>query len=196
VASREEILARLRAASPPARELPEARRFGQRFPDLRAQFAQALEDAGGQCVQIPAPEALGAALEELAPYRNGTRIASVFAGVPRGNVRLDEIADPHELRNVDLAIVRGELAVAENGAVWITEAALHPHRVLPWIAQHLALVVSAERLVNDMHEAYERIDVARGFGCFISGPSKTADIEQALVIGAHGPRSATVFLVG
>ena len=84
MASREEILARLRAASPPARELPEARRFGQRFPDLRAQFAQALEDAGGRCVQIPAPEALGAALEELAPYRNGARIASVFAGVPRG----------------------------------------------------------------------------------------------------------------
>lgn len=196
MASREEILARLRAASPPARELPEARRFGKRFADLRAQFVQALQDAGGRCVQIPSPEALGTALEELEPYRTGTRIASVFAGVPRGNVRLDAIEDAHELRDVDLAIVRGELAVAENGAVWVAEAGLQPHRVLPWIAQHLALVVSAERLVNDMHEAYERIDVGRGFGCFISGPSKTADIEQALVIGAHGPRSATVFLVG
>jgi L-lactate dehydrogenase complex protein LldG len=79
--------------------------------------------------------------------------------------------------------------------VWITERAL-PHRALPWIAQHLAVVVSADKLVNDMHEAYERLEVGGGFGCFISGPSKTADIEQALVIGAHGPRSATVFLVG
>ena len=196
MASREDILARIRAAAPPARELPEARRFGKRFPDLLAQFAQALQDAGGRCVQIPSPEALGAALEVLAPYRTGKRIASVFAGVPRGNVRLEEIADAHDLRDVDLAIVRGEIGVAENGAVWITEAGLRPHRALPWIAQHLALVVSAERLVNDMHEAYERIDVGRGFGCFVSGPSKTADIEQALVIGAHGPRSATVFLIG
>ncbi len=89
----------------------------------------------------------------------------------------------------------GELAVAENGAVWFTDRGLR-HRVLPWIAQHLALVIPGERLVNDMHEAYERIEVGNGFGCFISGPSKTADIEQALVIGAHGPRSATVFLIG
>ncbi len=49
---------------------------------------------------------------------------------------------------------------------------------------------------SNRHEAYQRIEVGNGFGCFISGPSKTADIEQALVIGAHGPRSATVFLIG
>jgi len=195
VGSREEILARLRSASPPARELPEVRRFGERSADLRARFAQSLQDAGGLCVPLPSADALPAALEELAPYRDGRRIASLLPGVPRANVRVDEVADPHELRDVDLAIVAGELGVAENGAVWFIDRGLR-HRVLPWIAQHLALVVSGERLVNDMHEAYERIEVGNGFGCFISGPSKTADIEQALVIGAHGPRSATVFLIG
>jgi L-lactate dehydrogenase complex protein LldG len=195
VGSREDILARLRAAAPPARDLPEARRFGEQFADLKAQFAQSLQDAGGQCLPIPSADALPAALEELPTYRSAARIASLVPGVPRANVKLEEISDAHDLNDVDLAIVPGELAVAENGAVWITERAL-PHRALPWIAQHLVLVVSADRLVNDMHEAYERLDVAGGFGCFISGPSKTADIEQALVIGAHGPRSATVFLVG
>ncbi len=193
--SREDILARLRSAAPPTRELPEVRRFGERVADLRSRFAQALQDAGGRCVQVPSAEALPAALEELVPYREGRRIASVVPGVPRANVRLEEVADAHDLRDLDLAIVQGELAVAENGAVWITERGLR-HRVLPWIAQHLALVVPADTLVDDMHEAYERIEVGAGFGCFISGPSKTADIEQALVIGAHGPRSATVFLVG
>jgi len=65
------------------------------------------------------------------------------------------------------------------------------------LTQHLALVVPASRLVNDMHEAYEKVRLPRpGYGCFVSGPSKTADIEQALVIGAHGARSCTVFLVG
>ena len=193
--SREDILARLRSAAPPARELPAVRRFGERIVDLRARFAQSLQDAGGRCVQLSSAEGLAAALEQLAPYRDGRRIASVVPGVPRANVRLDEVADPHDLRDVDLAILPGELGVAENGAVWITDRGLR-HRVLPWIAQHLALVVASDKLVDDLHEAYERIEVGGGFGCFISGPSKTADIEQALVIGAHGPRSATVFLIG
>ena len=51
--------------------------------------------------------------------------------------------------------------------------------------------------VSDMHAAYARLaERPIGYGMFIAGPSKTADIEQALVIGAHGPRSCTVLLVG
>jgi len=47
-----------------------------------------------------------------------------------------------------------------------------------------------------MHHAYDRIgDADYGFGLFLAGPSKTADIEQSLVLGAHGSRSMTVFLV-
>ena len=193
--SREEILARLRAAAPPARELPQVRRFGERFSDLPARFARAVQEVGGRCVPLASLDDLPAALEQLEPYQAAARIASAVPGVPRANVRLESVADPHELRDVDLAIVPGELAVAENGAVWISARSLR-HRALPWIAQHLALVVSVERLVNDLHDAYEQLQIGSGFGCFISGPSKTADIEQALVIGAHGPRSATVFLIG
>jgi L-lactate dehydrogenase complex protein LldG len=70
-------------------------------------------------------------------------------------------------------------------------------RVLPFICQHLAVVVDAKNIVPTMHEAYQRIgDSLYGFGTFIAGPSKTADIEQSLVLGAHGPRSMTVFLLG
>ena len=47
-----------------------------------------------------------------------------------------------------------------------------------------------------MHEAYENIDFTNaGYGAFVSGPSKTADIEQALVIGAHGPKSGYVIFI-
>jgi len=57
--------------------------------------------------------------------------------------------------------------------------------------------VDERQVVNDMHEAYARLAPREiGYGLFISGPSKTADTEQALVIGAQGARRCTVFLVG
>ena len=104
---------------------------------------------------------------------------------------------PHELEGVDLAVIAGEFGVAENGAVWVPGKNLGPQRAIFVITEHLVLVVSAAQLVHTMQHAYDRIQFERpGFGLFISGPSKTADIEQSLVIGAHGPRSCTLFLVG
>jgi L-lactate dehydrogenase complex protein LldG len=100
------------------------------------------------------------------------------------------------LEDVDMAIAPGEFAVAENGAVWVTDRQVR-QRAIFFIPQHLALVVPREQLVHNMHEAYGRLAFGEaGFGAFISGPSKTADIEQSLVIGAHGPRSLTVMLIG
>ncbi|MDB5022907.1 MAG: lactate utilization protein [Mucilaginibacter sp.] len=68
-------------------------------------------------------------------------------------------------------------------------------RALPF-SQHLAVIIEADAIAASMHEAYKRINQANyGFGSFIAGPSKTADIEQSLVIGAHGPKSMTVFIL-
>src|SRR2546421_2353099 len=88
VGSREEILGGLRAAAPPARELPEVRRFGARFPARRARFALGVQEVGGRCVPLPSLDDLPAALEQLEPYRTAARIASAVPGVPRANVPL------------------------------------------------------------------------------------------------------------
>ncbi|MGH6693078.1 MAG: LutC/YkgG family protein, partial [Gammaproteobacteria bacterium] len=84
---------------------------------------------------------------------------------------------------------------AENGAVWVPAGSL-PQPAALFLAEHVALVVRMGDVVADMHEAYARL--ARGplpaYGVFVAGPSKTADIEQALVIGAHGPRALDVYL--
>ena len=102
--------------------------------------------------------------------------------------------DPHQLADAELVILPSHFAVAENGACWLSDA-LCSERVLPFITQHLVLTVKKADILPTMHEAYARIGAADyGFGTFIAGPSKTADIEQSLVLGAHGPRSLIVFL--
>ena len=103
--------------------------------------------------------------------------------------------DPHSLADTDLAILRARFGVAENAAVWMTEEDMM-ERALPFICQHLAVIIDKKEIVATMHDAYQRIgDAQYGFGVFIAGPSKTADIEQSLVLGAHGPVSMTVFIV-
>jgi L-lactate dehydrogenase complex protein LldG len=104
-------------------------------------------------------------------------------------------SDPHAYEDVDLAILQGHFGVAENGAVWITDG-LMGDRAIPFISQHLALVIQRNDIVPTLHEAYERIaSYHYEYGTFIAGPSKTADIEQSLVLGAHGPKSLIVFLM-
>ena len=128
-------------------------------------------------------------------WSSAKKTVSLIGGVA-GNTDLAQIADSHATEDIEFAILPGEFAVAENGAVWVTDTVVK-HRAIYFIAQHLALVVSASNLVSNMHEAYRRLSFeSPRFGAFISGPSKTADIEQSLVIGAHGPRSMTVFVVG
>ena len=104
-------------------------------------------------------------------------------------------ADPHSFEDIEVAIIKAHFSVAENGAVWLTDE-LMGQRIIPFICQHLAVIIRAEDIVPTLHEAYEIIGTGDyGFGGFIGGPSKTADIEQALVLGAHGPLSMTVYIL-
>ncbi len=100
-----------------------------------------------------------------------------------------------DLSTLDTCYLQAQLGVAENGAMWVSEAQMS-NRLLPFICQHLVIVVNSSNIVNNMHEAYQKINtLSDGFGVFIAGPSKTADIEQNLVIGAHGARSLRVYLI-
>jgi L-lactate dehydrogenase complex protein LldG len=195
VDSRQRVLDALRTASAPAAPAPELSRVGVRWEDPIALLAEAVAAVAGRLVRVPDRSALGAAVSSLAAELGVARIGSAVPGVA-GNVDLAGISDPHGLEGLGLAVLPGAFAVAENGAVWVSGDTFRPRAAFV-VAEHLALVVPAADVVNDMHEAYRRIAFpGAGFGTFIAGPSKTADIEQALVIGAHGARSTTVFLVG
>jgi L-lactate dehydrogenase complex protein LldG len=200
---RERILQGLRSQRLPPQPLPTEQVNAIRYTDPLQQFTLMLESVGGMAQRVADATALGRAIAQSAAYREAARRCTMVAlpsppDAPQAlewNVSLNDTDDPHDLASLDFAVHPGHFGVAENGAVWVTDHRLK-HRAAYFIARHLALVIPSERVVHTLHEAYERISFADGaFGCFISGPSKTADIEQALVIGAHGPRSLTVYLV-
>ncbi|MDR2683246.1 MAG: LUD domain-containing protein, partial [Dysgonamonadaceae bacterium] len=124
-------------------------------------------------------------------------IASLYPGVcdfDRKEMREEYSSScPLEkLAKIEHALFQGNTGVAENGAIWLEDKDF-PHRILPFITQHLILKIAVDRIVADMQEAYKQISLDKlGFGVFISGPSKTADIEQSLVYGAHGAKELTV----
>ncbi len=194
--SRDAILDALRKNAPDLSPLPDPP-AGVTYGEREEHFAEAFTSVGGSFVRAANCVEANAQLAKNALYSQSSRVASLVPGVGASNFDLASLKRPHELEGLDFAILPAEFGVAENGAVWISGSSLGPQRAIFVIAEHLALVVPAGQIVNTMHEAYDRISIERpGFGLFISGPSKTADIEQSLVIGAHGPRSCTLFLVG
>jgi L-lactate dehydrogenase complex protein LldG len=196
VNSRDAILTALRSASLPPSPLPEPP-APITFANLEAQFTEAFTSVGGRLLRVATLPALDAELRSLDLYTQARKIVSLVPGAGVSTVDISTMQRPHELEGVDLAILPGEFGVAENGAVWVPGSTLGPHRAIFVIAEHLVLILPAAQIVHTMQHAYARICFERpGFGLFISGPSKTADIEQSLVIGAHGPRSCTLFLLG
>lgn len=197
MSSREAILQALRRAAPAPTPVPEWTGRAMRFDDPVAKFLETVQAVAGTPVRVHDLAAADAAVRGLEAWKRARQTASLVPGVGRSTVDLEAVAAPQDLADLEVAVVGGAPAVAENGAVWIPGSRLGRHRAVFVIAEHLVLVVKAEDVVHTMHEAYDRIRFERpGWGSFVAGPSKTADIEQALVIGAHGARSCAVVVVG
>jgi len=194
--SREKILSAVHSNQPELTALPDIeplKSYGDK-EDLLAQYTTVATNIGAKVYEVKNVDEVKMIIQNN--FGTGKRIVSTIA-------ELKDIADtkeylsdlPVQLADVELAILRSDIAVAENGAVWITGEQMG-QRALPFITQHLAVIVNARNIVATMHDAYSSIGITnQGFGAFIAGPSKTADIEQSLVIGAHGPRSMNLFLV-
>lgn len=195
MSSRDQILSTLKKNQPPKFALPDMATTVTPvvYPDPTEKFINILQSIGATVINV-------AGFNEVKQYIISTfpspaRIISVVPEVPVSTSVADFTQKPHGMENVELAVLRGQFGVAENGAVWITDSAMGD-RALPFIAAHLALIIPKSEIVNTMQEAYLRIGSAtHTFGTFIAGPSKTADIEQSLVLGAHGPKSLAVFLI-
>lgn len=173
-------------------KLPSYENFGIKFDNKFETFSTMLESVGGKALVIE-KEDLDKTIKEL--YPDEKVIASNVDFCSLGNFDSNSQDDAHNLKDIDLAIVKGNFAVAENGAIWMKDES-NRHRSLYFIVQNIVIVINENEIVNNMHEAYEKLSFEKaGFGVFISGPSKTADIEQSLVIGAHGPKSGYVIFI-
>lgn len=193
--SRDSILRDLRRNAPHSAPLP-PELLGIEYTDAVKQFEESLTSVGGRCLHVAEPTALKEAVAKLDVYSKARTVASLVKEIDSRNINPLAVEDPHQLSGVDVAVLPAEFGVAENGAVWLPGSSLGPNRAIFVIAQYVVLVLNANQIVSNMHQAYARVRMERpGFGLFLSGPSKTADIEQSLVIGAHGARSCTLFLI-
>jgi L-lactate dehydrogenase complex protein LldG len=194
MSSKGDILEKIKQNQPSSiSELPDLSALGMDTYENLDKYKAVLDSIGGAFVEVKD-------YDEVINYINNN-----YNAEKRKVTTLPELAeiaatnwvndDPHNLEDVELTIVKAHFGVAENAALWVTDELLG-QRVSVFIAQYLAIVVNKKDLVPTMHQAYERIgNQEYGFGTFIAGPSKTADIEQSLVLGAHGARGLIVFLM-
>ena len=191
--SRDNILSAIKASQPSSSSLPDLHSFSGSQHPVEENFITVLKAIGSEVLKVKnKQEAVTELQKRTLPHQ---RAVTAIAAFPFGEY-IPSTTDGHTLENVFLSIVEGEFGVAENGAIWITETSMSV-RALPFICERLAIILPADKIVPTLHEAYEKIGLSdHAFGSFIAGPSKTADIEQSLVLGAHGAKGLLVLLIG
>lgn len=164
---------------------------GVTYTDPVAQFISMSNTVGAKVAELKKDADINGLIKRL--YPEAKVFASNMAEITIATLNPDTVGTAQELNGTDVGIVRGELGVAENGCVWIPQTM--KERAVCFISEYLVIVLSRRAIVSNMHQAYARINMTDyGYGTFISGPSKTADIAQALVMGAQAARGVTVIL--
>lgn len=193
--NKEDLFKKLRANTREQYDMPDMHIGGIQYPDTFKQFVKMTEKVGGNVVEVKKEEAddLDAVIKKQ--YPEAKTFASNLPYIHIAQKNPDTVAEAKELDGTDVGIVEGKIGVAENGCVWIPQTM--KEKAVCFISEYLVIVLDKNNIVNNMHEAYKRIefDPEYQFGTFISGPSKTADIEQALVMGAQAARGVTVIIV-
>lgn len=193
MSSKEEILKKYRANVKQKFDMPRLDDIkAVSYPDSLAQFVTMSKTVGGQVVEIAEGQDINAKIRELFP--DAKEIASNLTEVTIATRNPDTVEQASDLNGTDVGVIQGMFGVAENGCIWIPQTM--KEKAVCFISENLVILLKRTEIVNNMHEAYRRIEFNNyGYGSFISGPSKTADIAQVLVMGAQAARSVTVFLI-
>jgi L-lactate dehydrogenase complex protein LldG len=192
--NKEDLFKKLRANTQEQYDMPDMNIEAIKYPDTYVQFVEMTKTVGGKVVEASKADDLNAIIKEK--YPEAKTFASNLPYITIAQKNPDKVAEAKDLDGTDVGIVEGKIGVAENGCVWIPQTM--KEKAVCFISEYIVIVLDKNNIVNNMHEAYKRIefDPQYQFGSFISGPSKTADIEQALVMGAQAARGVTVIIRG
>ncbi len=193
MSSKEDILKKYKANIREQYDMPDLSDIkAVTYPDPLLQFMNMTKNVGGNAIEVEKGRDVNTIISEL--YPDAKEIASNLPEITIATRNPDEMGSALDLNGTDVGIIRGMFGVAENACVWIPQQM--KEKAVCFISEHLVILLSKSQIVNNMHEAYRRIEFNDyGYGTFISGPSKTADIAQVLVMGAQAARSATVLLL-
>jgi len=193
MSSKEDILKKYRANIREQYDMPDLSDIRAiTYPDPLLQFMNMTKSVGGNAIEVEEGRDVNELIREL--YPDAKEIASNLPEITIATRNPDEVGRARDLNGTDVGIIRGSFGVAENACVWIPQQM--KEKAVCFISEHLVILLKKSEIVNNMHEAYRRIQFNDyGYGTFISGPSKTADIAQVLVMGAQAARSATVLLI-
>ena len=193
MSSKEDILKKYRANVREQFDMPDLSDIrGITYPDPLLQFMNMMKNVGGNAIEVEKGRDVNEFIQEL--YPDAKEIASNLPEITIATRNPDEVGRARDLNGTDVGIVRGAFGVAENACIWIPQTM--KEKAVMFISENLVILLQKKQIVNNMHEAYRRISFNEyGYGTFISGPSKTADIAQVLVMGAQAARSATVLLL-
>ena len=203
MASKEDILKKYRANVREQFDMPDLSDIRAiTYPDPLLQFMNMVKSVGGNAIEVDKGADVNQLIKELHP--DAKEIASNLPEITIATRNPDDIGRARDLNGTDVGIIRGMFGVAENGCVWIPQHM--KEKAVCFISENLIILLDKTQIVNNMHEAYHRLSMRDpksgldlfdeyGYGTFISGPSKTADIAQVLVMGAQAARSATILLL-
>lgn len=193
MSSKEDILKKYRANIREQFDMPDLSDIKAiTYPNPLMQFMNMTKSVGGNAIEVEKDCDINALIREL--YPDAKEIASNLPEITIATRNPDEVGRARDLNGTDVGIIRGVFGVAENACVWIPQTM--KEKAVCFISEHLIILLKKSEIVNNMHEAYRRIQFNDyGYGTFISGPSKTADIAQVLVMGAQAARSATILLL-
>ena len=195
MSNKDDILKRYRANVREKYDMPDLSDIkATTYPNQLVQFVKMTEMVGWQVIEVDPGRDINVLIKELFP--DAKEIASNLPEITIATRNPDTVGRARDLNGTDVGIIRGKFGVAENACIWIPQTM--KEKAVCFISENLIILLPKSQIVNNMHEAYKRIEFDNeydGYGTFISGPSKTADIAQVLVMGAQSARSATVLLL-
>ena len=195
MSNKDDILKRYRANVREKFDMPDLSDINAiTYPDPLVQYITMTESVGGHVIEVKEGQDVNQLIKSL--YPDAKEIASNLPEITIATRNPDEVGRARDLNGTDVGIIRGKFGVSENACVWIPQTM--KEKAVCFISENLVILLPKSQIVNNMHEAYKRIEFDKeydGYGTFISGPSKTADIAQVLVMGAQAARSATILLL-